>query len=120
MAEIDGIEVGELAVVGLDHPGVGELQLLDDVGDPAEAEALPGENVDRPFPDERPHRHLDRARIGGRHDADPVVGRDFENLAGEVDGAPELGLAEFGAVRAAEGSVAELVQRPAGSLGAGS
>ena len=44
--EIDAAEIGQLAVVGLDRADVGELQLLDDVGDPALAEALPGEHVD--------------------------------------------------------------------------
>ena len=53
-------------------------------------------------PEQRPHRHLDGAGVGGRHDADQVVGRDLQHLAGAVDGVLELRLAELGAVRAAE------------------
>ena len=32
--------------------------------------------VDRPRPQQRPHRHLDRAGIGRRHDADAIIRRD--------------------------------------------
>ena len=53
-------------------------------------------------PKQRPQRHLDGAGIGRRHDADAVIGRHFENFAGEIDRALELGLASFGAVRTAD------------------
>ena len=57
--------------------------------------------------EQRPQRHLDRAGVGSRHDADAIIGRNLQNFAGEIDGALELRLAGFGAVRAAEHSVAE-------------
>ena len=97
-----------------------ELELLGDVGDPAFAEAIP-----RPAwstgrgAEQRPQRHLDRAGVGGRHDADAVIGRHFQHLAGQVDGALELRLADLGAVRASENRVGEGLQAPAGALGAG-
>ena len=96
-----------------------ELELLDHVGDPALAEAFPGQHVDAARAEQRPQRHLDRAGIGGRHDADAVVGRHLQHFAGEVDGALQARLAELGAVRAAEGGIFESVERPAGALGAG-
>ena len=97
-----------------------ELQLLDDVGDPAFAESSP-----RPAwstgraPEQRPQRHFDRAGVGGRHDADAIIGGDLQHLAREIDGALELRLADLGAVRAAESCVGEGLQAPAGALGAG-
>ena len=64
-------------------------------------------------------RHLDGAGVGRRHDADAVVGRHLQQFAGQVDGLLELGLAELGAVRAAERGIVERLERPAGTLGAG-
>ena len=37
-------------------------------------------------PEHRPQRHLDGAGVGAGHDADQVVGRDLQHLAGLVDG----------------------------------
>ena len=51
----------------------------------------------------RPQRHLDGAGVGGRHDADEVIGGDLEHLAGAVDRSLQARLAELRAVRAAEG-----------------
>ena len=117
--EIDLLQVGEQAVVGLDGAGVGELELLHHVGHPAEAEALPGEHVDLAGAEQRPQRHLERAGVGGRHDADQVSVGDLEHLAGEVDGFLELLFADLGAVRPAKGGTLQPVQRPAGALGTG-
>ena len=39
-------QIGQLAIAGFDDARVFQLQLLDDVGDPILAEALPGEHVD--------------------------------------------------------------------------
>ena len=69
--------------------------------------------------EQRPQRHLDGAGVGGRHDADPVVGRNLEDFAGQLDRLLELGLADLGAVRAAERGIVERLKRPAGTLGAG-
>ena len=63
---------------------------------------FPGDHVDAARAEQRPQRHLDRAGVGGRHDADAVVGRHLQHFAGEVDRLFELGLADLGAVRAAE------------------
>ena len=95
-------EVGQLAVGGLDDAGVVELELLDHVGDPAFAEAFPGQHVDAAGAEHRPQRHLDGAGIGGGHDADAVIGGHVQQLAGQVDGELQARLAELGAVRAAE------------------
>ena len=78
-------EIGQLAIGRLDGADVGELQLLDHIGHPAVAEAFPGEHVDAARAEQRPHRHLDGAGVGGRHDADAVVGRHLQHFAGQVD-----------------------------------
>ena len=95
-------EIRQLAIVGLDRAGIGKLQLLDDIGDPAGAETLPGDHVDAARAEQRPQRHLDRAGVGGRHDADAVVGGNLQDLAGQLDRLLELVLADLGAVRSAE------------------
>ena len=96
-----------------------ELQFLDDVADPALAEGFPGDGGDGPRAEQRPQRHLDRAGIGRRHDADLVVGRHFQHLARQLDRLLELGLADLGAMRAAERCVLEILGIPAGALGTG-
>ena len=53
---------------GAESTRASRLELLGRVGRPLLAEALPGEHVDRPLAEQRPHRHLDRAGVGGRHD----------------------------------------------------
>ena len=45
---VDGLEIGDLAVARLQDARVLELELLGHVGDPAFAEALPGQHVDGP------------------------------------------------------------------------
>ena len=117
--EIDLRQIGQLAVRRLEDGDVLELELLLDVGDPAFAEAFPGQHGHGPRAEQRPQRHLDRAGIGGRHDADAIIGGNFQHLAGEIDGALELRLADLGAVRASENRVGEGLQAPAGALGAG-
>ena len=74
----------DLAIIGGAHVGI-ELQLLDHVGDPAGAEALPGEHGDRPRAEQRPHRHFERAGVGGGDDAEPVVGGQAEQRVRPVD-----------------------------------
>ena len=112
-------EIGKLAVIGIELADIRELQLLDDIGDPAGAEAFPGDHVDAARAEQRPERHFDGAGVGGRHDADAVIGRHFENFTGKVDGLLELALADLRAVRAAEGRVGERIERPTGALRAG-
>ena len=96
-------EIGQLAVSAplMTRASV-ELELLDHVRDPALAEALPGQHVDRAGAEHRPQRHLDGAGVGGGHDADAVIGRHLQHLAGQVDGELQARLAELRAVRAAE------------------
>ena len=110
--------VHDLAVIGLMDTRI-ELELLDRVGHPAGAEALPGDHLDRALSEQRPHRHLEGAGVGGGHDPDAVIVGHAEDLAGAVDRGLELGLARLGAVRAPERGVTEAVERECGDLGAG-
>ena len=119
VVEIDLGEIGQLAVGRLQRARVLELELLDDVGDPAFAEALPRQHVDAARAEQRPQRHLDRAGVGAGRDADAIVGGNAEHFARQVDRVLELGLAELGAMRAAERRVLEGFGGPAGPLGAG-
>ena len=96
-----------------------ELQLLDRVGDPAFAEAFPGQAGDRPRAEHRPHRQLERAGVGAGDDADAVGVGKLEHLAHQVDAMLQPLLAERAAVRAAESVGEELVGAPARRLGAG-
>ncbi len=68
-------EIGQPAVGRGQHARIGELELLHDVGCPALGEALEGQHVDAARAEQRPQRHLDRAGIGGRHDAELPVRR---------------------------------------------
>ena len=116
---IDLGEIGQRAVGRLEHGDVLELELLLDVADPAFAERFPGQHGDRARAEHRPQRHLDRAGVGRRHDADAVIGRHLQDFAGQIDGALELRLADLGSVRASQNRVGEGLQAPAGALGAG-
>ena len=95
------------------------LSCFERVRDPLLAEGLPGGDLDGLRPEHGPHRHLDGAGVGGRHDADPVIGRHLQDRPRQVDGAAELGLAEGRAVRPAERGVGQGGGRPARALGAG-
>src|SRR3546814_18916616 len=55
---IDGVEVGQFAIAGLQRRSV-ELQLLDGIRDPAFAEAFPCDHSDRLDTQHGPHRHFD-------------------------------------------------------------
>ena len=116
---IDLGEVGDLTVSRVELGDVLELQFLDDVADPALAEGFPGERGDGPRTEHRPQRHLDRAGIGGRHDADAIIGGHFEHFARQIDRELELGLADLRAMRTAERCVLEILGIPSGALGAG-
>ena len=67
----------------------------------------------------RPKRHLDRAGVGRRHNADAMVIGHLKDLAGQVDGLFEFSLADLGAVGTAERRIAQRIRRPARALGAG-
>ncbi len=83
--EIDRGEVGQLAVGRLQHARIRQLELLDDVVRPAGAEAFEGQDIDAAGAEQRPQRHLDRAGVGRRHDAELPVGRHAEDGARAVD-----------------------------------
>ena len=117
--EIDALQVRKRPIGCLDDADIRQFQLLLDVGDPGLAEAFPGDHVDAACAQQRPHRHFHRAGVGGRHDADAVIGRHLQDLAGEVDGRLQFRLADGGAMRAAERRVGEGGGRPARALGAG-
>lgn len=116
---IDLGEVGDLTVSRVELGDVLELQFLDDVADPALAKGFPGERGDGPRTQHRPQRHLDRAGIGGRHDADAIISGHFEHFARQIDRELELGLADLRAMRTAERCVLEILGIPSGALGAG-
>lgn len=116
---VDLLQVRQFAIGGGEGAHIRQLELLGDVGDPALAKALPGDHVDAAGAQHRPHRHLDGAGVGGRHDADAVIGRDLQHLARQVDREFELVLADLGAVRAAERCITKGLEGPAGALGAG-
>ena len=116
---VDLLQVRQLAIRRLEEADIGQLELFCDIGHPAGAKALPGEHVDAAGPEQRPHRHLDGAGVGSGHDADAVIRRHLQHLAGQVDRSFELVLADLGAVRAAERCVGEIFEGPAGALGAG-
>ena len=117
--EIDGGEIRQQAVIGVELADIGELQLLHHIGDPAGAEAFPEEHVNAAFAEQRPHGHFDGARVGSRNDADAVVSGNLENFAGKVDGQLQLFLADLGAVRTTERGIGKRIERPTGTLRAG-
>ena len=83
--EIDLRQIRQCAVARLEPANVGELELLDDVGHPAGTKTFPGDHIDAALAEQRPQRHLHRAGIGRRHDADAVAGRDLEDIACQLD-----------------------------------
>ena len=93
-AEISSGQVGQFAVGRGDNGGV-ELELLGSIGDPAFAEAFPGDGRNRTGAEHRPHRQFIGAGIAGRHDADAVRVGDAEQLAGKIDGVLQARLAEL-------------------------
>ncbi len=96
-----------------------QLQLLDDVVDPARAEALPRQGIDAALPEHGPERHLEGAGVRARHDATDEAGGQAEHRFGLVDGELEARLAFLRAMRAAEERLVEGFGGPAGALGAG-
>ena len=116
---VDLRNIRQRAIGRLEDGGVLEPELLEDIAHPAFAERFPGEHGDRTGAEQRPQRHFDRTGVGRRHDADPMAGGDAQHLAGEVDRALELALAELRSMGAPEGGVCEGLEGPAGALGAG-
>ena len=98
VVEVDLRKVRQLAIGRLQRPRVLELELFDNVGDPALAEAFPGQDIDAARAENRPHGHFERAGVGARRDADSVVARDAEHFARQVDRELELGFGELGAM----------------------
>ena len=93
-------QIGQAAVRRLEQADVAQLELGCDVVGPGLAEALPGEHIDAARAQQGPQRQLHRAGVGGRHDADAVVGRNAEHGARSDDHLGELRLAGLRAVRA--------------------
>ncbi|QTK82338.1 Hypothetical protein AT6N2_L1592 [Agrobacterium tumefaciens] len=107
--EIDVGKVRQQAIIGLELANVLQLQLLDNVGDPASAEAFPGQHIDATFTEQRPERHFNSAGVGCRNDADTIIGGNIENFTGEIDGLLQLGFANLGAMRATERCIGESI-----------
>jgi len=85
--KIDLREVGEIAIGRFQHAHVGKLELLYDIGRPAEPKALPGQNIDAARAEHRPERHFHGPGVGGRNDSDPVIRWHLEQTPRLVDGA---------------------------------
>src|SRR5690606_30289143 len=100
--EIDLPEVRQLTIRRLDDTDIGELELFGHVGDPALAEALPGERVDATSAKHGPHSEFEGAGVRGRHDRAEIVGGQPEQRLGLVDGKLKARLALLRPVRAAE------------------
>ena len=120
MVEIHGGEIGDVAIARGDDADVLQLELLDHIGDPALAEAFPGQHVDATRAKQRPHGHFDCAGVGGGHDTDEIISGDLQDFAREVDGQLQLHLSDLGAVRAAQRRIGEILEAVARTLGAGS
>ena len=71
-------------------------------------------DLNRQRAEHRPHGHLDRAGVGGGHDADQEVVRHLQHLTGAVDGLLQPALADLGAVRAAERRGLQVFKPPTG------
>ncbi|PAV92650.1 hypothetical protein WR25_16934 [Diploscapter pachys] len=91
---VDLAEVGQLAIIGADDGGV-DLELLDGIRHPAFTEAFPRERGHGSRAQHRPHRHLERARVAARHDADAVRVRQVKQLAHQVDAILQALLADL-------------------------
>ena len=85
IVEIDAGQVRQFAVGRFQRPRVLDPQLPDNVGDPAVAKAFPGEHVNAASAEHCPQRHLDRAGVRAGRNADAVVRRDPQHLAGQID-----------------------------------
>ena len=118
--KIDLVKIRQGAIGRFDETHVVETQLLHHVGDPALAEALPGQHIDATLPEQRPQRHFDGACVGSRNDADEIVFGDFEDRPRFLDGLAQACLAGCSPVRAADKCITQRLRRPAGALGAGS
>ncbi|MNS82080.1 hypothetical protein D3C72_1158150 [compost metagenome] len=107
--EIDFGEIRQQTVIGLELAHVLQLKLLDDVGNPASAEAFPGEHVNAAFAQQRPERHFNSAGVGCGNNADTIIGRNIKNFTGEINGLLQLGFANLGAMRATERCIGESI-----------
>ena len=116
-----GIDLGQIrqrAVVGAERAEILELELLHGVGDPALAEAFPGQEIDAARAQQRPERQLHRPGVRARHDADAIIRGQPQDGAGAVNHLFQFGFAGLRAVRAAEAGIPERLQRPSRTLGA--
>ena len=114
---VDLREIGNLAVRRAEDAQILDLELLLDIGDPAFAEAFPGQRVDAARAEQRPEDHLDRARIGGRRDGEAVIFRHPQKGARAGDDFLEAGLAELRAMRAPEQRILQRRHGITGALG---
>src|SRR3546814_15126524 len=99
---IDGVEVGQFAIAGLQRRSV-ELQLLDGIRDPAFAEAFPCDHSDRLDTQHGPHRPYDSNGIRTRQTANAMRIRPATHFTGGVDGDLKAILAQLARVRPDKG-----------------
>ncbi len=95
------VQIGELAVIGLEDAQVFQLELVLAVAGPAAAKTLPCQDVHAAFAEQRPERHFDRARVGGGNDSEYVRRGNAQHFFAALDDFRQLVLADFGAVRPA-------------------
>ena len=116
--KIDSAKICNCAIRRIEHTRIVQLELLDHIGHPARAERLPGQHVDAPCAQNRPHGHFHRTRVGCRHDPDAVIIGYAKHGASQINGALEPGFADFGSVRAAQAIHRKRADRPAGAFDA--
>ena len=116
---VDRGEIGEVAITGRKRADVFQPKLLDDIADPAFAEAFPGQHVDAAGTEQRPQRHLNRAGVGRRYDADAIIVGQTEQFPRAIHRLDDMGFAVLGTVGSAKLRIGEDGWGPAGTLGTG-
>ena len=112
-------EIGKRAEGRFKGAYVFQLQLLGDVLNPGLAENFPTQHVDAARAEQRPHRHFNRAGVGGGDKRELVILRHTEDGFRFVDDFHDALDADARAVRAPDQRAFQCIERPAGALGAG-
>ena len=119
MRRINLGQVGQLAIRRAEHIGIGQLQLLDDVGRPGLGKTLKRQDIHRARPEQRPQRQFHGPGVGGRNNAKaPVIGHAKDGFGpGDHLGQPPL--RGRGAMRAPKRVDRQRGERIARTLGTG-
>ena len=106
----------DAVLIGRDLKHLWQFELFDGISIPRLAKGLPVAHVDGALAEHIPHDHLHRTRVRGRHQTYAVVGRQPQQLMRLGAAALELGLADGGAVGAAEARLVERLNLPTRTL----